>query len=319
MKIFIKILFLICLLSFAVSAPFILNGKLLVTEKPKTGTEVLELWHVDSFEGGTGSRKDFLLKSAAAFEKKNEGVLITVINHTPNSVEDNFSKGIFPDLISFGIGVNGVLEYAIPLKTRVDNVFFNSASIGGAVYFYPYAYGRYVLFNNGGNGDTVLSEGKNNLPKFAAMLAGQEYGEDFDTLEAYSLFAAGKYSRLIGTQRDIYRLCVRGKEFECEPLGNFTDMVQYIAVTSKDGGKAKSAEKFAEYLISDEVQLRLGEIGLFSPTGAAVEYGNEYMQKLSSAPDKVFSALLDGQKYSEIKRNDGNKDFFEKFKNYIGQ
>ena len=42
------------------------------TEKPILEVEgykqILELWHIDSFEGGIGSRRDFLLKRAISFD-----------------------------------------------------------------------------------------------------------------------------------------------------------------------------------------------------------------------------------------------------------
>ena len=80
---------------------------------------VLVMWHVDTFEGGTGSRQDFLMKSAVEFEKQNNGVLVSVIKHTEESVHENFSRGILPDMISFGVGVYDVVNYAKPLKTRI--------------------------------------------------------------------------------------------------------------------------------------------------------------------------------------------------------
>lgn len=321
MKIILKIAAAIIFSVYLVLAPVFLGRAFNARSAERTPKVVLEMWHVDSFEGGTGSRKDFLDRSAAAFEKENEGVLISVINHTAESVKANFDRGIRPDLISFGVGVTDVLKYAKPLKTRRNGVFFDSGAEGDAAFFYPYAFGNYYIFTNAaskGKG-AVLSVGKNNFPKFAAKLAGKNYSDALSPLEAFATFAGGAYGELIGTQRDVYRLARRGVEFEVKPLGTFTDLVQYVAVTA-EGENAASSEKFAEYLVSDEVQGRLFEIGLFSPTGAKVNYGEPHMDKLKNdPPTAVLAAGLSGEEYGAIKGADGLDDIFEKFKKYIGQ
>ncbi len=282
---------------------------------------VLVMWHVDTFEGGTGSRQDFLMKSAIAFEKKTPNVYISVVNHTVDSIMDGFTAGTFPDMISFGIGVADVLEYAKPLKTHINNVFFNTATWQNTVYCYPYAYGKYVKISqiSPKNNSVVVSKGKNNLPLFTLKKQGGELPVNIlPSLESYAEFVAGKHGYMIGTQRDIYRLNSRGYEFEFEPYGDYTDLIQYIAVLSADEQRAIKAKNFAEYLISDEVQLRLNEIGLFSPTGVNIDYGNTKMNNLSKHKiECAMSILIDKQKYEELLNNDGQNDFFEKFLNYV--
>ncbi|MBQ9482124.1 MAG: hypothetical protein IJU84_08175 [Clostridia bacterium] len=321
MKLFMKITALVLLVVFTAVSPLILDKKLSDTgAEEKQPSVVLTLWHADTFEGGTGSRQDFLMKTATAFEKQNEGVLVSVIKHSEESVRENFSSGVFPDMISFGIGINCVAEYAKPLKTHKNNAFFNSASSGGVQYFYPYAYGRYFIFGAKAKEGKKrgVSAGKNNLPLFAAKRGGFENFEIYEPLGCYTAFVSGKITEMLGTQRDVYRLIRRGVEFTAEPFGDFTDLVQYIAVTAKDDRRAALSEKFAEFLLSEETQERLKEIGLFSPVGAAVDYGEEIVNSLSaSAPSAVLSALLDGEKYSELKSGDGKDDIFEKFEKYL--
>ena len=91
-----------------------------IAEKSQVGKSeeykgIITLWHVDSFEGGIGSRKQFLLKTARTFEKQNKGVLIMVISHTPESVKESMDKGVYPDLISFGNGteINNLRNFYI--------------------------------------------------------------------------------------------------------------------------------------------------------------------------------------------------------------
>ena len=77
-----------------------------VTTKSEEYQGVLSLWQIDSFEGGIGSRKQFLLKIARGFEKKHKGVLVMVTNITKDGAEENFKNGIYPDMISYGNGVD---------------------------------------------------------------------------------------------------------------------------------------------------------------------------------------------------------------------
>ena len=251
MKIFLKTAAAVSFAVYLALAPLFLGRAFSVKGGEKTQSTVLEMWHVDSFEGGTGSRKSFLERSAATFEKRNEGVFISVINHTAESVKANFESGIHPDIISFGIGVTDVLNYAKPLKSHKNNAFFESGAAGGATYFYPYAYGNYYIFTSDGKRGKgrVLSAGKYNLAEFAAKLAGEDCGETLPPLEAYTAFIGGAYGELIGTQRDIYRLNKRGVDFEVRRLGNFTDLVQYVAVTAEGergcrGGKFRRVPHF---------------------------------------------------------------------------
>ena len=85
-------------------------GKNKITEQnkitfPAEYKGIISLWQIDGFEGGSGSRKQFLLKVARDFEKQNQGVLVMVINHTFLSATENIERGILPDLISFSNGV----------------------------------------------------------------------------------------------------------------------------------------------------------------------------------------------------------------------
>lgn len=67
--------------------------------------------------------------------------------------------------------------------------------------------------------------------------------EGLTQYEAYEKFLTGNnHTVLLGTQRDIYRLTNRieqGRLGECvfEPLGGFTDLVQYIAVGDTEAKK----------------------------------------------------------------------------------
>ena len=74
-------------------------------EKPIKTEEykfVLTLWNIDVFEGGMGSRADFL--TARANERTDDGIIILVKSHTPESVKKSIENGEIPDMVSFGVG-----------------------------------------------------------------------------------------------------------------------------------------------------------------------------------------------------------------------
>lgn len=313
-----------CVVIFAVVAPFALDKYFLPEGEAKAPTTVLTMWHVDTFEGGTGSRQDFLMKTALEFSKKYRDAHVMVVKHTEDSVKENFAKGITPDLISFGNGVEGVINYAKPLKTQVNNQFFNSSAVGGVAYFYPYAYGVYAVFSLQEGAipskpkGIVVSKGKSNLAGFALLQEGVEGGEYVEPLLAYTSFVSGKAKKLVGTQRDAYRLIRRGVQFVVEPFASFTDLVQYVAVTAKEGARAEKARRFAEFLILEETQKRLGEIGLFSPLLFDVEYGEDEINTLSKvAPSGVLSGIISSGERVKLLNNDGQKKYFKKFQDFV--
>jgi len=88
--------------------------------------------------------------------------------------------------------------------------------------------------------------------------------------EAYLNFITGKSSMLLGTVRDVFRMenrIITGQESDVlyEPLGSYTDMVNYISILNAEDKIMNVCKKFIEFLISDNVQKSLTDIGLMSP------------------------------------------------------
>ena len=81
---FFKIGLSILLVLFLVFAPFTIMPSLLQSQANVNRTDefqsqgIFELWHIETFEGGSASRTSFLEKQAIAFEKENKGVYIVV-------------------------------------------------------------------------------------------------------------------------------------------------------------------------------------------------------------------------------------------------
>ena len=66
---------------------------------------VLNLWHIETFEGGSGSRANFLKRRAIEFESQNKGVFVSVQTYTPEQVLQKLNDGARFDIISFSYGV----------------------------------------------------------------------------------------------------------------------------------------------------------------------------------------------------------------------
>ena len=266
-----------------------------VSVSPAEYKGIITLWHIDTFEGGVGSRKQFLSSLSREFEKKNAGVLIMAIEHTAESAEQALAEGKTPDLISFGAGVK--VKNMRPLDISVSAY---GGGYNGNVYAVPWARGGYCLIENpeftgtkNGEPPIIVSQGEytNPLVAYALSEAKNIDTEILPPLSAYAKFTSGKYRYMVGTQRDIHRLIGRGMDFTVKPLDGYNDLYQYISVISADDNKAETCLEFIKYLISDKVQQKLNNIGMMS-CFLAVEYDSPEMSAMQNAASEyVLSAF----------------------------
>lgn len=301
------------------------SGENTLTE-PDDYKGIITVWHVDSFEGGVGSRKQFLLKVARSFEKKHKGVLIMVVDQTPTSVKKNHENGQFPDLISYGNGVQIKNQSEIKVKS------YGGGMVGGKTYATSWCRGGYALICN----PNIVSD----IPKaIDALLVSQaeytqpltafcveEYSaktvEVLTPMDAYVKFVSGKTPYFLGTQRDVNRLITRGFDVKIQPLMRFNDLYQYISVTSVDIQKAFYANLFIEHLLSEQVQMQIGDIGMFS-VNAKVEYSNAHLLEMQNAEfDLTLSAFADEYTLKEMQSLAlsvalGEKEGLNKIKNVL--
>ena len=243
-----KLAFL-CLLCTAilVTMPIMSTAKSSATAKNKMF--VLNIWQIDSFEGGKGSRASFLQSIANEFSKSGS-CYFTVTTLTASAARENLKKGTVPDLISYGAGTFGIEGF-----------------IKGSTPYYTWCYGSYCFlcldensdFSDVSGGNTVINEGTENYSKVAAIMCGVESGVYEKPTGAYVSLIRGKYKYLLGTQRDIYRLKTRGESFAVKPVTEFNDLYQNISVTSTDAQIALKAEEFIKYLLKNGEKIaRLG-------------------------------------------------------------
>lgn len=109
--------------------------------------------------------------------------------------------------------------------------------------------------------------------------------------QAYVGFVSGDSSVLLGTQRDIIRLQGRvlaGKQQDllCQPLGAYTDLVQYIGLCTDQDAKYKVCCEFVKFLLSDDIQKSLLDAGMLSPTGLKIYNNGEPLHDLEMAVDE---------------------------------
>lgn len=143
----------ICLVAFVCAViVFVLPA---LPQKPaaKAKTEgyagVLELWNVESFEGGCGSRQAWLTGRAAKFENKNKGLYVHVTTLSPSQAKDKLQRGDKFDIVGFSTGVGAMFaEYltAVDMPASVPDNFRKSATLGNNTYAFPYLSGIYCLF-----------------------------------------------------------------------------------------------------------------------------------------------------------------------------
>ena len=289
-------LVILCLLCVAILITMPIMSATKSSASSKNKMYVLNLWQIDSFEGGRGSRASYLQSIANEFSKKGN-CYVTVTTLTSAAARENLKKGTIPDLISYGAGTFGIDGY-----------------INGSTPYYTWCYGGYCFLTLGENSDfadisesnTVINQGTENNSKIAALLCGVGSAVCSKPTGAYVSLINGKYKYLLGTQRDIYRLKTRGVSFCVKPVTEFNDLYQNISVTSEDKQLIKKSEEFVKYLLDcgDKVAqlgLMVDNKKLYSDEMGALE-GLKYEYKLVAPVSENTKTEIDGA----ISNNDLN-------------
>lgn len=288
------------------------------TEQPNTYQGVIEMWNVECFEGGVGSREAWLINRAAKFEAANKGLFVHVTTLTVEQLESKLEEGQSFDMICFSRGVGSLIKDQLtPYKGSVGAIKDNyliSGQLEGNVLAVPIYSGAYCLFARAEqlSADRLLAEalsakytrkvGKNtvelqplvcgftpyNSPLSALALSGgkgkAKVDEQITQYQAYEKFVANQTAvTLLGTQRDMYRLSQRESNGRIDklafaPLTGYTDLVQYVAISNSALDKARSCTQFVEYLISDEAQSTVINLSMFSVLDTNFYTSDRYVQ-----------------------------------------
>lgn len=246
-------IFLIIIIALIITVP-ILGVTVLKKETidEKEGMQNIVLWQIDGFEGGKGSRKQFLQNKANACFK-NQRTYLTVTAITADAARANIADGRLPDMISYPAGFYGI-ENCINAKD------FN---------YLNWCRGGYCLLTVDSSADfsdvnaenTVINSGKDNLSGVAATFCGLGSANYEPPTNAYLQLITGKRKYLFGTQRDVFRLKTRNVSFSIKPITQFNDLYQNISIITKDSGKYKKCLEFCRYLTQNESGV--GKLGLF--------------------------------------------------------
>ncbi len=211
------------------------RGKTTQAQRPRI---MLTLWQIDSFEGGKGSRADYLNGVGKQYSEI-YGDYVTVVSLSADAARKNIEREVVPDMISYGAGAYG-------LESRFTaNPAYTQWCRGGYCFF--------TLdgdFSDISTSNTVINAGKDNLVDCAAVLCGVRGAQKQSPTAAYLSLLNGEFKYLLGTQRDFYRLSARQAQFSLLPVTQFNDLYQNISVTAEDKDKIAACSRFISFLIS---------------------------------------------------------------------
>lgn len=232
--------------------------------------------------------------------------------HLPDLV--SFGTGAGEIFLDYCISYSG--------KLNIRQEFIVSGTVGGKIKAVAYMTGGYFLLCNknlikqsGIDTDKQLldniyeasytyNKGKDiryscvtsradNLPLAAVLKNTSKTSKDNSVLwaesqfEAYSKFVSGSACMILGTQRDLHRILNRISqnnffEYEVEYLKGYTDLVQYLAITSKDCDRQITAQLIIEYLTAQSAQRSLSSAGMFGVDGNKYHTG-EMLKDMEAA------------------------------------
>ncbi len=132
----------------------------------------VEIWNVDTFEGGSVSKESILSKVAKEYQNENKGTYVIIRNISENECKNMIAKGQLPDLFSCSYGVaNDIKDYVVPFNEEFNDIYNNLLSTGvynNRQYAIPWCYGNYYLFSTSERVERFFKEGeKINLSKIA--------------------------------------------------------------------------------------------------------------------------------------------------------
>ena len=238
---------------------FFISFICLYRKKPSVNAEnentALIIWQIDSFEGGKGSRAEFLQNLGKDFSKK-ENCYANVVSLSAEAARMNLSKGNIPDIVSYGAGMYGIESYVTD--------------------YYVWCRGSYCLLTLESNCDfsdvnaenTVINRGKDNFTDITALFCGIQNARYESSTSAYVKLINGEYKYLLGTQRDIFRLRTRNVAFYIKPITVFNDLYQNISKTVQCRNSVY-AQKYIDYVLSKSSEL--SKIGMFSDVARLYE------------------------------------------------
>jgi len=313
-----------------------LNKYLNLLDKPKI---VLNLWHIETFEGGSASRGKYLEKQAMKFNNLYNNCYVYINTLNVNQLKDNLQNNLTADVFSFGVGAGCLLSSTLntlPKTNKIRQDLQPYGQLNKQILAYPYLLSGYCLISH----ENLLKESNfkdknyyNNLTINKKEIKGLSFAreESFNPVEvlkvnniklsgtnllnsatsyaSYLQFISKKTVSLLGTNRDVIRCKNReenGSLNSCKYtyLSGFSDLVQYIGVNKTlTGEKQKYAIEFAKFLLEDEAQKDVKNYGLFSTINLQL-YDKDYMMHFENA---LKQNLLSVNVFSTFQQIESNK------------
>ncbi|MCL2483789.1 MAG: hypothetical protein FWD89_01110 [Firmicutes bacterium] len=296
-------------------------------DNPRTTAQtVLELWHVESFEGSSGLFS-YLRNEAIRFNKSNKEIFIIVKKLTQQEFLET-SKESKPDIISFSYHIgNDVLAMLTPLNQNfgVRPELQRAGEASGNIFAVPFAMSGYALISNkevpnfethnmlaGGNetrGRQVFASvvSPNDLPLISLRGRNDEVINNLSLKQhqnALSMFKTGQANNLIGKAKDVVNLTNTGQgTFSFKPTEGFSDMVQFMGVANNKA--LTQSQAFINHLTNTETQRRLVEINLFNVLGQSF-HSASHMRKFEDAlnkPIETLNVFIDDDQIETFRRN----------------
>ncbi len=270
-KLLLKILNWTALLFILIYTPLVAMPKARNYEiytKPTIESKIYTVWHIETFEGGSKARINYIKNLARTLEKQNDGVLFYIKTVNPNDLSGELAVAT-PDIISFGTGVG---KSVLPTLSVLDNTYnvrdnlISSATFNNKLYAIPYIASGYAVITHGVLTDNIHADSnyiniEPILTKMQSTLSEQESG-----YEAYKDFVYNKDVTLIGTGRDVFRvdnLNNTGRtNASITPIDYYSDLMQYIGLSNVDD----ITLEFLNLALSDSNQMSLSDYHLYSTT-----------------------------------------------------
>lgn len=266
---------------------------------------ILELWHIETFEGGSASRSGFLERQAIAFEKENKGTYIVVKTMTPEQLKLNLQNNSKPNMLSFGIGVEDIFVddlCKLDFEMTVRSDILQGGKFNNELLAMPYILGGYAFITQNNVQDTTVGKtgtgavGSTNPFKACAsenIKVSFADNLDYDTYNTYDKYLKGNYDNLLGTQRDVYRISNRVNKgvlsnVNYKFLSGYTDLVQYISIFKTTELEQEICKDFVKKLVSDEVQNKLANINLFSVLQNKKLYTDDIFGEMENCLNKTL-------------------------------
>ena len=262
-----------------------------IYKEKEVKTKIYNVWHVETFEGGSKARIDFLKNTAREIEKKNAGILFMFKQISPENLTAELE--IFtPEIISFGFGVGKVvLPYLVELTNtyNVRDTFVKSAKFNNSVMCLPYIASGYAYFTHAtaseklcfGSSCYVYPQSAISNDNLLLFSCASQY-------EAYKTFIYDKKSALVGTARDVFRVSnlndIGRLSATITPINSYTDLMQYCGITLSDN----ITQTFIKNLLTNENQLNLVNYSLFSVKNNKIYSSGIY----SDIEEAIFNAKV---------------------------